>query len=840
MSERRPAASCVEIRILWGEAPLHVAHLEPPRPFVLGTDAGCDFVLPHEALGARRVTLIDLDPKGPVIVAPHEMEASLVDARGKRVLKADERIPLVLDQSVRLELGDITIVIEHTASEPVFAPRRNLHRRFAAFALGAALVHAGVLIASSHAKPAAQDDEDGVTSEHMATIQQMLAHADEREMEEREVEQVAENTADLKEGGTGARAMGEEGSMGAPDSAHRYGVQGPTEDPHIARQEAMKQAAEFGMIGLLNSGSGGDPNAPTAPWGRDDSLGTGLGSIGTIGHGTGVGGGGLAQGYGSGAAPRGARSLVANAPSVPSNSAPSGGLAGPALSYDSLPTETKIDPNGRFATTYRPGGGHLAAFESALARGILPSADRELVSDVGARYVSALAAPKDSALAVSADLERSLAAPSGGPMHLRVSLRSTEEAPHARAHLSVHLVLDISGSMAGESITRAREAADALVDKLAPTDDFSLVTFSSDARVVVGDGPVGTRRTAIHEIIKTIHDEGGTNIGAGLALGYEQATQKSIPDDAVRVVLLLSDGRANAGITSRDRLANLALDAFQHGIQTSSFGLGADYDGPLMSSIARDGAGGYYYLRDGAQIRDALATEVERRLDPVATAVELRVRLKKDVDVLKVYGSRRLTEQEARTVRSQEVAADVIAAKHDKIAADRQDDTEGGMRFFMPAFTRDDAHAVLLKLRLPPGIGERDVASIELKYKDRVHGKNMSQELLAKVGYANGDAASAASMSPSVARSVQGFAAGEALLDASTRIAAKDRDGALALLVEREAILREGARMLGEPGLARDAERLATLRKHAGMTDEGGDPLVLAMLIETAAISHLR
>src|SRR5205085_10453267 len=28
------------------------------------------------------------------------------------------------------------------------------------------------------------------------------------------------------------------------------------------------------------------------------------------------------------------------------------------------PKEIAIDPNGRFATTYRPGGGHLAAFES--------------------------------------------------------------------------------------------------------------------------------------------------------------------------------------------------------------------------------------------------------------------------------------------------------------------------------------------------------------------------------------------------------------------------------------------------------------------------------------------
>ena len=48
--------------------------------------------------------------------------------------------------------------------------------------------------------------------------------------------------------------------------------------------------------------------------------------------------------------------------------------------------EAAIDPNGRFATTYRPGGGHLAAFESAVARGVVPPAEREIVSDVGARY----------------------------------------------------------------------------------------------------------------------------------------------------------------------------------------------------------------------------------------------------------------------------------------------------------------------------------------------------------------------------------------------------------------------------------------------------------------------
>jgi hypothetical protein len=203
-------------------------------------------------------------------------------------------------------------------------------------------VHIGMLAAMAFfMPPLGGTDEDGVSADQQYMIQQYLQAAAEKEMEEKETEQVSENNADNKEGGTGTRAKGEEGSMGNPNSkssGNRYGVQGPADnpDPHIARQAALRDAAEFGMIGLLNSGAGGDPNAPTAPWGRDDSLGSdalsargnmwgdqigdsfgagglglsgigeggggrgegiGLGSIGTIGHGAGTGSG---QGFGSG------------------------------------------------------------------------------------------------------------------------------------------------------------------------------------------------------------------------------------------------------------------------------------------------------------------------------------------------------------------------------------------------------------------------------------------------------------------------------------------------------------------------------------------------------------
>ncbi|MDI1484211.1 VWA domain-containing protein [Polyangium sp. y55x31] len=499
-----------------------------------------------------------------------------------------------------------------------------------------------------------------------------------------------------------------------------------------------------------------------------------------------------------------------------------------------------IDPNGRFATTYRPGGGHLAAFESAVARGIIPPGERELVSDVGAHYVTGFEVPKGKALGIQAGLERGKLPPSGSPFHLRLTLKSSPDKPAERPHLSVHLVLDVSGSMQGESIKQAREAASALVDKLAPTDDFSLVTFSTDAEVKIPDGPVGARREAIKKVIAEIKEGGGTNISSGLELGYAQAETKTIPEDAVKVVLLLSDGRANSGIKSASGISKLALDAFQKGIQTSTFGLGADYDGALMSAIAEDGAGGYYYLRDAAQIAPALGTELDKRLDPAATAVEVRVRLKKGFDLLKVYGSRRLSEAEAQRVRAQEVAADEQAAKRDNIKQDRKDDQEGGMRFFIPAFAAGDSHALLFQLRAGAGVGKGQLALVELKYKDRISKKNVTEEFPVDIEWADSDVASGATIDGSVARTIQGFAAGETLARAAQNVAGGDKQYAISLLTERETILREAAKTLEEPLFLKDADRLARMREHAAQSTGMGDPLLFAMLLETASRSHLR
>jgi hypothetical protein len=608
------------------------------------------------------------------------------------------------------------------------------------------------------------------------------------------------------QGGTGVRAKGEEGSMGAPALA------------------APSAPAVHPTGGLVDLDSLASSKAPVSQASARAVPAAG----GAMGHGFDP-----LSAQGPIRPGKGGPAAAATSASGVSFSALS--LAAPMQRSAALETP-HLDPNARYATTYRPGGAALAAFDAAVARGQIPVAYRDLVGDFGARYAPALARPPQGALTIAVDTERTALGPGGGPLNLRVSLASSEKAP-ARAPLSVHIVLDVSGSMSGKPIEDAKHAAEAVVDKLEPLDDFSMVTFSNDARVIVGDGAIGPRRAEVHRRIQVVGADGGTNISAGLDLGYTQAHAPGIAADAVRVVMLLSDGHANAGDTDPRGLAARAAHAFQEGVQTSAFGLGSDFDATLMSRIADRGAGGYYYLADSSQIAPALDREIDARVRPVATALELRVRLRPDVTATKVFGSRELTDADAAAVRAQEVAIDQQERRHG-VASDREHDAAGGMRFFIPAFAPADRHATMITLQVPPGAGERSIASVEVRYKDRLLQTNVTREIPVKVRFAASDAESAATEDHGVERMAQAFAAGEAILDAAARVDEGDRAGAARLLDERAEVMRRAAAALADSRLTEDGIRIARLARAIGGDEPVQDSLALAVMLRGSGYGY--
>jgi Ca-activated chloride channel family protein len=222
---------------------------------------------------------------------------------------------------------------------------------------------------------------------------------------------------------------------------------------------------------------------------------------------------------------------------------------------------------------------------------------------------------------------------------------------------------------------------------------------------------------------------------------------------------------------------------------------------------------------------------------PVALAVEVRVRLRPEVTATKVYGSRMLDDREAAAVRTQEVSADVQAERRHGIARDRHHDAAGGMRFFMPSFAREDRHALLLALQLPPGVGDRPIGSVEIRYKDRLTGKNVAKEIPVRVRYGRSEVESVASVDPGVLRTVQAFAAGDSIMAAARRIDAGDRQAAVLLLRERAELLERASRQLVEPRFKEDGMRVARLATAiSGVPDQ----LALAVLLRGSGTGYLK
>lgn len=197
-----------------------------------------------------------------------------------------------------------------------------------------------------------------------------------------------------------------------------------------------------------------------------------------------------------------------------------------------------------------------------------------------------------------------------GPNHVYAVVdidadRRVEEA--RRAPIAMALVVDVSGSMAGEKMVQARGAVLDTLAGMRDDDRIALVTYSDSANVVQPLARVGDVRSRLQAIVPTLDTISGTNIPAGLAAGA--AALGDGGDDLVRRVVLVSDGRDGSG-QSLDSVANGVRLRSDRGVTLSALGVGADYDEAYMSRVADAGRGNYEFLRDGVQLRAFLGREL--------------------------------------------------------------------------------------------------------------------------------------------------------------------------------------------------------------------------------------
>lgn len=227
---------------------------------------------------------------------------------------------------------------------------------------------------------------------------------------------------------------------------------------------------------------------------------------------------------------------------------------------------------------------------------------------------------------------------SSGDCYLYVNIKSSEgTATKPRVPLNISLVLDRSGSMSGEKIRYARQAAKFLIDQLNSTDYLSIVNYDDQVEVSSPSQPLKNKE-ALKSVIDKISDRGSTNLSGGMLEGYNQA-KTTRKEGYVNRVLLLTDGLANQGITDPAALKRLAENKYkEEGIALSTFGLGADYNEDLLTTLAETGRANYYFIDSPDKIPQIFASELKGLLSVVAQNAWAEISIPQDMECVNVYG----------------------------------------------------------------------------------------------------------------------------------------------------------------------------------------------------------
>ena len=243
-----------------------------------------------------------------------------------------------------------------------------------------------------------------------------------------------------------------------------------------------------------------------------------------------------------------------------------------------------------------------------------------------------------------------------GFLYAEVKADDYKPTDKVRAPLNIAIVLDRSGSMQGAKLANVKKAADYLIDKLNDKDILSIVVFESGVGVLQKSAPV-TDKKSLHEIVSTIVTGGGTNLGGGMVEGFNQV-KSHYKSGYVNSVLLLSDGIANEGIHDVPTLQSMAKKWFTNeSISISTFGVGTDYNENLMTALAENGGGNYYYIKEPNMIPKVFEKEISGLLTLVAKQATLTFKLPVALSIQRVYGGNYEMDKNVMTVKLNDIFA---------------------------------------------------------------------------------------------------------------------------------------------------------------------------------------
>lgn len=182
----------------------------------------------------------------------------------------------------------------------------------------------------------------------------------------------------------------------------------------------------------------------------------------------------------------------------------------------------------------------------------------------------------------------------------------------------VILVLDTSGSMEGEKMMQAKEAAAYVVAHLNEEDRFNIVAFSTGVRNFTPALNSAANPGGYRDFINRLEAVGGTNISQALLEAVGQADR-----ERPTTIIFLTDGLATEGITDTPLLLESVQQAAPSNVRIFAFGVGNDVDTTLLDSLTQNHRGTTTYVRPFQSIDEEVSGFYAKVSAPVLADLKL-------------------------------------------------------------------------------------------------------------------------------------------------------------------------------------------------------------------------
>lgn len=167
----------------------------------------------------------------------------------------------------------------------------------------------------------------------------------------------------------------------------------------------------------------------------------------------------------------------------------------------------------------------------------------------------------------------------------------TGQGVQAQMPVNLGLLLDRSGSMAGDKIHSLRAAVKLVLARLSAQDLVSVVLFDDNVDTLLACQPVGDP-AQMEAMIDRITDRGGTTLSKGMRRALDEM-RRGLASDRVSRLLLLTDGETYG---DEELCRQLAIEYGQRAVAISALGLGEEWNMPLLEAIAQASGGAVDHL----------------------------------------------------------------------------------------------------------------------------------------------------------------------------------------------------------------------------------------------------